>query len=62
LIKCFTYRNNKILYLSFVALYSLLKVYSLNTTAMSEYYNITIENKPYNERLIHFRQHFNDVK
>ena len=62
LIKCFTYRNNKILYLSFVALYSLLKVYFLNTTAMSEYYNITIENKPYNERLIHFRQHFNDVK
>lgn len=62
LIKCFRLHNNRVLYLSFVALYSLLKVYSLNNTAMSEYYNIAVDNKSYNERLIHFRQHFNDEK
>ena len=48
--------------MSFIGLYSLLKAYSANTTAMSYYYNILFEDYTYNERLIFFRQHFNDVK
>lgn len=62
LIKCFAIRNNKILFMSFIGIYSLLKAYSANTTAMSYYYNILFEDNTYNERLIFFRQHFNDVK
>lgn len=60
LTKCFTYRNNKILFMSFIGIYSLLKVGIGNNTAMSDYYNILFENKTYNERLIFFRRHFND--
>lgn len=62
LTKCFTIRNNKILFMSFIGIYSLLKAYSANTTAMSYYYNILFEDYTYNERLTFFRQHFNDVK
>ena len=61
-IKCFTLHNNKILYLTFIGLYSMLKVYSGNNTAMADYYNIMFENHSYNERFLHFRKHFNDVK
>lgn len=61
-VKCFSLRNNKIIYLVFVGLYCMLKVYSSNNTAMAEYYNIMFENHSYNERLLHFRQHFNDEK
>ena len=60
LTKCFTYRNNKILFMSFIGIYSLLKVGFVNNTAMSDYYNILFEDKTYNERLIFFRHHFND--
>ena len=60
LTKCFTYRNNKLLFMSFIGIYSLLKVGVVNNTAMSDYYNILFEDKTYNERLIFFRHHFND--
>lgn len=60
LTKCFTYRNNKLLFMSFICIYSLLKVGIGNNTAMSDYYNILFEDKTYNERLIFFRRHFND--
>ena len=62
LIKCFTLRNNKILYSAFIGLYCLLKVYSGDNTAMADYYNIMFEDHSYNERLLHLRQHFNDEK
>ena len=62
LVKCFTLRNNKILYSAFIGLYCLLKVYSGDNTAMADYYNIMFEDHSYNERLLHFRQHFNDEK
>ena len=61
-IKCFQYRNNKLLFALFIGCYSLLKLYSSNNTAMSDYYNILFENHSFSERLIHFRQHYNDVK
>ena len=46
--------------MSFIGIYSLLKVGIGNNTAMSDYYNILFEDKTYNERLIFFRRHFND--
>lgn len=62
LIKCISIHNNRVLFVAFLGLYSLFKVYSSNNIATTEYYNIAFENKSYNERLLHFRQHFNDSK
>lgn len=50
--KCFTYRNNKLLFIAFISIYSLLRIGIGNNTAMSDYYNILFENKTFNERLI----------
>lgn len=58
--KCFTYRNNKLLFIAFISIYSLLRIGIGNNTAMSDYYNILFENKTFNERLIFFRRHYND--
>lgn len=62
LIRCFYYQNNRHLYIAFVAVYCLLKTYSSNTDAVNRYENILFDSMNYNERLIYFRQHFNDSK
>jgi hypothetical protein len=60
LIKCFYYRNNRLLFISFIGLYCLLKTYGDFHGAMSNYYNILFEKRTYTERVLYFMQHFND--
>ena len=60
LIKCFYYRNNRLLFISFIGIYCILRTYGDTNSAMANYYNVLLQNKTYNERLLNFRQHFND--
>ena len=62
LYKCLYYKGNKILYLLFIGCYCILKTYSGNSNAMAQYYNVLIDTKSHNERVIYFRQHQNDDK
>ena len=60
LAKCIYHKGNKILYLSFIASYCLLKTYSGNSGTMSQYYNILIDTKSHSERVLYFNKHLND--
>lgn len=60
LAKCIYHKGNKILYLSFIASYCLLKIYSGNSGTMSQYYNILIDTKSHSERVLYFNKHLND--
>lgn|SRR5574344_91143 len=60
LIKCFYYRNNRLLFVCFIGLYCLLKTYGDFHGAMSNYYNILFDKRTYTERVLYFMQHFND--
>lgn len=60
LIKCFNNQTNRKLYISFIAIYCLLKTYSSNTAAVNKYENVLLDSMNFTERLIFFRQHFFD--
>ena len=60
LLKCFYYRNNRILFISFLAIYCLLKTYSNNKSKMSYYYNVLFENRTYTERALDFNRNYYD--
>ncbi len=60
LIKCFTIRNNRLLFIAFVGIYCVMKVYGNCNYALADYENILTGARPFNERLIFFRQHFSD--
>lgn len=60
LIKCFHYRKNRYLFITFLAVYSIFKTIGNCHSDIAQYYNVLFEQKSYNERLIFFRQHFND--
>ena len=60
LIKCFNNQTNRKLYISFIAIYCLLKTYSSNTAAVNKYENVLLGSMNFTERLIFFRQHFFD--
>ena len=60
LIKCFNNQTNRKLYISFIAIYCLLKTYSSNTAAVNKYENVLLDSMNFTERLIFFRQHFSD--
>lgn len=60
LIKCFTIRNNRLIFATFVGIYCILKVYGNCNYALADYENILTGARPFNERLIFFRQHFSD--
>jgi len=60
LIKCFYYRNNKILFIAFIGIYCIMRTYGDCNSALASYYNVLFQNQTYNERLLNFRQHFND--
>lgn len=62
LLRCFKYKNNRHLFAIFVGLFCLLKTYSATNTQLAEYENILFSAKPYNERILLFRQHFNDER
>jgi hypothetical protein len=59
-IKCFYYRNNKLLFISFIGIYCILRTFGDCNSALANYYNVLFQNRTYNERLLNFRQHFND--
>lgn len=56
LIDCFKYKNNKILFVSFICLYSILKTYSNCSSDVARYENVLFGNCNYNERLIELRK------
>lgn len=60
LISCFKYKNNKILFVSFICIYSLLKTYSNCSSPVMRYENILTGASTYNERLMEFRNTAND--
>lgn len=61
LIDCFKFRNNKVLFVIFLAIYCLLKAYSENKAAVNKYENVLIgDTMNYNQRLLYFNRHFND--
>ena len=56
LIDCFKYKNNKILFVSFVCLYSVLKTFSNCSSDVARYENVLFGDSNYSERLIEFRK------
>lgn len=60
LLKCFHYRNNKILFATFIGIYCVMRTYGDCNSALANYYNVLFQSRTYNERLINFMQHFND--
>jgi len=60
LIKCFSIRNNRLLYVSFMGIYCLLRIYGNCHVTIAEYDNILLGAKSYNERLLIFYQHSDD--
>ena len=60
LLRCFEFKNNRHLFALFVGVFCMLKVYSATNMQLAEYENVLFSAKPYNERIILFRQHFND--
>ena len=55
-IKCFVYKNNKYLFVSFVSIYCTLKLVGMTNLVTSDYDNILFGSKSYQERqLIHNR-------
>ena len=60
LAKCIYHKGNKILYVLFIASYSILKTYSGNSGSMSHYYNILFDTKSHSERVLYFNKHLND--
>ena len=59
LISCFTLRNNKILFVSFVAIYCFIKTFSIGQDPFSHYENILFKHSTYQEKELFFRQNFN---
>jgi hypothetical protein len=51
LIKCFSIENNRLLFLGFVALYSIFKIIGMTNMKTSEYDNVLMGAKSYEERL-----------
>lgn len=62
MLKNFYYRNNRLLFASFIGIYCLLKVYGICWNPLASYDNILFGIKSYTERLVLFRRHFDDVK
>ncbi len=62
LIKCFEFKSNRHLFALFLGVYCLMRTYSATNMQLAEYENILISAKPYNERILEFRQHFNDKR
>jgi len=60
LLRCFTYRNNRLLYAAFVGIYCILKVYGICKVSLANYENILFGSQSYNEHIVFFRQHSND--
>lgn len=60
LVKCIHYKSNKIIYITFIGMYCILKTYSTCSGSMSQYYNVLLDHQTHNERYIYFRQHQND--
>ncbi len=56
LIDCFKYKNNKILFVLFVCLYSIIKTYSNCSSDVARYENILFGASNFNERLVEFRK------
>lgn len=56
LIDCFKYKNNKILFVSFVCLYSVLKTFSNCSSDVAKYENVLFGDSNYSERLIELRK------
>lgn len=56
LIDCFKYKNNKILFVSFICLYSVLKTYSNCSSKVARYENVLFGESNYNERLVELRK------
>ena len=50
LLKCFHYKSNRYLFLSFIVCYSLLKVHSMTNEPKMEYDNVLFGAKSYEER------------
>lgn len=61
-IKCFTLRNNRLLFLTFMAIYCVLKTYTGCNYALADYENTIFGANSFSERYIFFRQHFNENK
>lgn len=59
-LKCIYYKSNKYIYITFICLYCLLKTYSGNMGAMSQYYNVLFDYKTHTERMLYFKLHLND--
>ncbi|MBQ4485294.1 MAG: EpsG family protein [Prevotella sp.] len=62
MLKCFYYRSNRLLFASFIGIYSLLKVYGICSNPLASYDNLLSGIKSYTERVVLFRRHFDDVK
>lgn len=60
LLGCFYIKNNKILFAIFIGIYCILKTYGNCDSALAEYENVLFGTSSYTERLIHFRQHYDD--
>ncbi len=60
LIKCFSIRTNRKLFIAFVSLYSLVKIWSLTRLPSMEYDNILFGHKSYQERLFIFNRTFEE--
>lgn len=60
LAKCIYHKENKILYIMFIACYSILKTYSGNSGNMSQYYNVLVDTKSHSERVLYFNRYLND--
>lgn len=56
LINCFRIKNNKILFVSFICLYSIIKTYSNCSSDVARYENVLFGASNYNERLVEFRK------
>lgn len=59
-IRCFSFRNNRYLFICFLIIYSVAKTYGNCHSALCTYYNVLFTEHPYSERLVNFRRHFND--
>lgn len=62
MLRCFHYRTNRLLFASFIGIYSLLKIYGICWNPLASYDNLLWGIKSYTERLVLFRRHFDDVK
>lgn len=60
LIRCFFYRNNRLLFTAFVGIYCIFKVYGNCSSALARYQNILWDSPSYNESIVYFRLHLND--